>query len=134
MKKHLIVVLLSFMLFPAAAQKQQPRIYAFKFHADWCGTCKLMGPLFEELSGSALNKQDVLFYQFDFTDKSTQHQSRLMASALGVTGVLSTNTGTGFILLVDVQTKKVLDKITREDDLRAATAKVMAKLKAAQSL
>ncbi|MFZ6013896.1 MAG: thioredoxin domain-containing protein [Bacteroidota bacterium] len=113
----------------AYSQKTTPKLFAFKFHADWCSTCKQMGPLFTDLRDSNLSKDDVLFHQFDFTNKSTQHQAMLMATALGVYEIIAGNTGTGFILIVDAQSMKVVQRITKQDDLKTAMSKIKEKLK-----
>jgi len=48
----------------------------------------------------------------------------MMASALGLGNVLKENQGTGFILLIDANTKKVLEKFTKEHDLKTIAGKI----------
>tara|TARA_E500000331_G_C17267879_1_gene717890 strand:+ start:2873 stop:3037 length:165 start_codon:yes stop_codon:yes gene_type:complete len=53
MLKHLRVIFVIYCtaaLVPTViADDQVPELIAIKFHADWCGSCKLMGSTFEEL-------------------------------------------------------------------------------------
>jgi len=81
------------------------------------------GPVFEDLANK-LDGQPVLSYELDFTNNTTKHQSVMMASALGLGNVLKENQGTGFILLIDANTKKVLEKFTKEHDLKTIAGKI----------
>ncbi len=105
----------------------KPKLIALKFHADWCGSCKAMGPVFSDLQNK-LDGKPVLFYQLDFTNNTTKHQAYLMASALDVDSVVKANPGTGFILLIDAKSKKVLQKFTKEDDLKTIVTAIGNKL------
>lgn len=121
----IIMVATCSMFNSAIAQENisQPKLIALKFHADWCGSCKVMGPVFEDLSNK-LDGQPVLFYKLDFTNNTTKHQSVMMASALGLGEVLKENHGTGFILLIDTKSKKVLQKFTKDDSLKTIAGKI----------
>ena len=105
----------------AADAPAAPSLVAVKFHADWCGSCKAMGSVFEDLTNK-FDGSPVLFVTFDRTNMTTKHQSELLASALGLGAVYSENSGTGFILLIDPATHKTLHKLTKDQ-----TPKEMAK-------
>ena len=49
------------------------------FYADWCGPCKMMGPVFEKLSGSYTGKMK--FAKVD----TEAHQE--LAQEFGITGI-----------------------------------------------
>lgn len=106
---------------------QEPKLMALKFHADWCGSCKAMGPVFSDLQNK-LDGKPVLFYQLDLTNNTTRYQAYLMASALDVDNIVKENPGTGFILLIDANSKKVIQKFTKEDDLKTIATAIGNKL------
>lgn len=91
-----------------------PKIIALAFHADWCGACKELGPKVMQTMKD-IGDTPVLFVKFDLTNEATKRQSEYLAGAIGV-GDLYAEHGkkTGFVLLVDAQTQKVLGKFTRE--------------------
>ena len=91
---------------------EKPELLIVKFHADWCGSCKAIGPALEDLANK-LDGKAILFVELDFTNNSTKHQSNMLASALGIEEVVSTNNGTGFILVIDSKTKEVEAKLTK---------------------
>lgn len=122
------------LLLPAAAlaagldaAPAQPEILAVKFHADWCGSCKRMGSVFEDLR----NKYDgkpVLFVELDLTNGTTRSQAEYLVSALDFGEVYAQNEGTGFILLLDGQSRKQLAKLTADQDIKAMGAAIVQQL------
>ena len=93
-------------------------IIAIKFHADWCGSCKAMGPVFSELEAK-FDTQPVLYLTLDHTRKHDRQQSAWTAEAMGLGAVMHEYGGkTGFILLVDADSKQVVSKLTREHNLK----------------
>ena len=106
----------------AAEAGSQPKIIAVKFHADWCGTCKVMGPVFTDLRNK-LDGKPVLFVELDFTNATTRHQAMLLASALGISQALKENPGTGFILLFDKK-RQVTGKHTSCQTLKEIAAAI----------
>ncbi len=102
----------------AASGPAAPELVAVKFHADWCGSCKKMGNVFEDLR----NKYDgrpILFVTLDLTNGTTRSQAEYMASALGFGKVFAENQGTGFILLLDGSSRQQLAKLTADQDIKA---------------
>ena len=128
--KWFATILLFALFMPVAvaeAAPTQPEIIAVKFHADWCGSCKRMGPVFEDLR----NKYDgkpVLFVELDLTNGTTRTQAEYLASALGFGDVYAQNNGTGFILLLDGKSRKQLDKLTADQSIKAMGAKIVEQL------
>lgn len=96
-----------------------PELIAVKFHADWCGSCKAMGPSFIDLRNK-FDDRPVLFVRFDFTSASDRVQSEYHAAALGLDSVWDEyGNKTGFILLIDADTKRIIDKLGPSDDFTA---------------
>jgi len=94
------------------------KVMAIKFHADWCGSCKAMGPVFEEMQAK-FDREPALFIELDHTREFDRRQSAYLAHALGLDRVWKDNGGkTGFILLVDATTKSVLQRLTADQDLK----------------
>jgi len=112
-----------------AAVVQQPRateqetvpdakVIAVKFHADWCGYCKAMGPVFEELQAKH-DQEPVLYIEFDQTREFGKRQSAYMADAMGLDEVWAEHGGkTGFVLLIDATTKRVMQRLSHEQNLK----------------
>ncbi|MCF6212392.1 MAG: thioredoxin family protein [Flavobacteriaceae bacterium] len=126
--KFLIVFLMLSVSYLSSAQKikeiASPQLIVVKFHADWCRICRVMGPVFEDLQNK-MDGKNVLFIKLDFTNNQTKHQAQMLGDALGITPVLKKNyRRTGFILIIDPKTKKVLQKLTKDDDVYAMEAKV----------
>lgn len=88
------------------------RLIVVKRHADWCAASKVIGPMFNDLK-NRFDGREVLFVDLDFTNNTSRYQSDLLATALGVDRSVKKHAGTGFILLVDAQTKQVVEKFTR---------------------
>lgn len=107
------------------AQDDGPEIIAVKFHADWCGYCKAMGPVFEELQAK-YDQQPVLFVVFDQTREFNRRQSRYLADAMGLEDVWNEHGGkTGFVLLIDAETNKVIKRLGYERSLKEMGASLL---------
>ena len=102
-----------------------PEIIAIKFHADWCGYCKAMGPVFDELQAK-YDQQPVLFVEFDQTREFNRRQSQYLASALGLEKVWDEHGGkTGFVLLIDAETNKIIERLGHERSLKEMGASLL---------
>ena len=95
---------------------KETKLYALKFHADYCGSCKALTPSLKELDAK-LEGEEVEFVVFDFTSAETKEESEKMASKLGVSKIYSNNQATGFVLLVDADSKETLAKLTRNQSV-----------------
>jgi len=103
-----------------------PELIALKFHADWCGSCRAMGPIFTDL-GNKFDTKPVLFLELDHTSEPSRRQAEYLAAALGLQEVWKENGGTtGFILLIDADTREVLAKLTKDQDIKVMGSQLLA--------
>lgn len=111
----------------SGASNDKASIVALKFHADWCSSCRRMGTVFEDLATVA-EDEPVLFSRLDLSDRSTRKQARYLMTMLRLEEVWNQGGAgkkTGFILLVDASTGKVLGKLTDDDDLKQMKAALL---------
>lgn len=108
-----------------------PQLYVVKFHADWCGSCRKLGPEIIKARGKAgLDDEAVLFVTLDLTDATKRNQASLMASAIGLKEFYTKNAGkTGFALLVDPETGETKGRLTKDMSANDIIEKVSALLK-----
>ena len=62
----------------AETPTENAEVYAVKFHADWCGSCKAIGTTFEELE-EKFDTLPVLYVTLDHTRQHNRTQSRYLA-------------------------------------------------------
>jgi len=125
MNKKLLAIACAILIVSASvawAQRSQepttPAVIAVKFHADWCGSCKAMGSVFEELQAK-FDTQPVLYVVLDHTRDFNRQQSEYLAASLDLDDMWAQHGNkTGFILLLDGKTHEVLDKLTPDHDLK----------------
>lgn len=100
-----------------------PDLYVAKVHADWCGSCKTLVPILEEVQAGVAD-EPVLFVQLDVTDSTRTAQARLLAAALGVEDHLKANNKTGLVLLIDAGDNSLLETVTKKDTAAEIVAKI----------
>ncbi len=112
----------------AANETQEPEVLGVLFYADWCGSCKVLEPEIDKARGKAdLDNEAVLFVRLDLTDATRSHQASMLASSLGLGEAFAQKAGaTGFMLLVDAETKEVISMVTRKSDAAAIADQVKA--------
>ncbi|MEM9346180.1 MAG: thioredoxin domain-containing protein [Planctomycetota bacterium] len=107
----------------ADAALEETDVYVLKFHADWCGRCKAMNPVYDSLV-EGFDDEPVGFVKVDVTNKTKAKASEKMLKELGLDKIWADNKGrNGFILLVDAETKKsgkVLKPGTSKEDAAKA--------------
>jgi thiol:disulfide interchange protein len=93
----------------------KPALIVVKIHADWCATCKKMGPILEDLTQRLGEDTETLIVKVDLTNDATKRQSRLLMNALGLSKVYHEHTKkTGVLLLVDPEDANVVKTLTSE--------------------
>ncbi len=97
---------------------EAPKVIALKLHADWCGSCKAMGPVFTDLANK-FDTEPVLFVTLDMTTQSQRKQAEYHAAALGIGDLWPTyGKKTGLILLIDAQSRKVVGTLNKTHDIK----------------
>lgn len=117
---------------PPPAQKavpaEMPKVIALSFYADACPGCKMLKPKLAEVMADA-GKQPCLFVKLDQSNKDSREAEFLLA-ALGMADLWKENAGhTGFVLLVDSKTKKVVGILTPDQEPKAMESALMAAIK-----
>lgn len=93
------------------AKAEQTKLLALTFHADYCGACKKLKPNVMDLQAK-MNGEPVQWVKFDFTSEESKAKSEQLADELGVADHYKKNQATGFVLLVDADTKEQVGKLT----------------------
>jgi thiol-disulfide isomerase/thioredoxin len=94
-----------------ASAEKTTKLYALTFDSDYCGACKKMKPNVMELQTKA-EGESVEWVKFDFTSKESKTKSKELATELGVVDLYKKNQATGFVLLVDADSKEKVGKLT----------------------
>ncbi len=106
---------------PARQAAQAPKVIALTFYADWCPGCKALAPKLREVMESSA-AQPCLFVKLDQTAKESR-QAEYMLAALRLGDLWAEHAGTtGYVLLVDAKTRKVVSKLTADQDTKAMQA------------
>lgn len=94
-----------------ASADKATKLYALNFHADYCGACKKLKPNVMELQ-TRTEGESVEWVKFDFTSAESKAKSEKLATELGVADLYQENQATGFVLLVDADTKEKVGQLT----------------------
>ncbi len=86
-------------------EKESLTLYAVMFHSDNCADSKAMALKVKDLQANLEGKQ-VEFIKFDFSTNESREKTRVLANKLGLSKVLASNVGTGFVVLVDSKSKE----------------------------
>ncbi len=120
----ILVLFSSSLLFSQKDKVNSPDLLVVKFHADWCGSCIAMGPTFEDVQ-TKFDNENISFVKLDFTDSITTSQANKTGDSLGIQPILlENNRKTGFVLIIDNESKKVLYKLTKNDNVDVMESKI----------
>ena len=97
-------------------EKESPTLYAIMFYADDCGDSKSMLPKVKDLQNE-LEGQKVEFLYFDLSTNDSKEKTQVLAKKFGLNNVLDSNQGTGFVVLVDAESKEERAILTKEQSL-----------------
>lgn len=112
----------------AQAAAEVPKVIAINFYAEWCPGCKALKPKLEEAMKDAAG-QPCLTVTLDQTDKDS-NQAQYMLAALGLGDLWKEHAGkTGYVLLVNTKTKKVVATINYKQDVKEIKSTLMTALK-----
>ena len=100
-----------------------PALYVVKVHADWCGSCKALVPILDEVR-ETMSAEPVLFLTLDVTDEDRTGQARLLAAALGIENHLKANNKTGLVLIINPADKALLETLTKENTADEMVGKI----------
>lgn len=84
--------------------QETPALYAVMFHADNCSKSQAIAPKVKELQSKLEGQME--FVKFDFSTGESIQKTQDLANKGGLMDVLAANKGTGFIVLVDAETKE----------------------------
>jgi thiol-disulfide isomerase/thioredoxin len=96
-------------------EKHETKLVALVFHSDYCGSCKKLKPEVVALQPKLENKP-VEWVSLDFTSDQTRTASREKAAELGMTDIYDKNQATGFVLLVDSESKETVARLTSKQN------------------
>jgi hypothetical protein len=92
-----------------------------------------MGDVFEEMQAK-FDREPVLWITLDQTRQNGRTQSQYLANALKMQDIWKEHGGkTGFVLLVDTESRKVVDKLTSDQSLKEMGAKLLDAVKKTES-
>ena len=114
--KNIVVTMfgVALLAMPNITHAASNTIIAAAFHADWCASCKQLGPTFKMVKEEYEGSPYVEFVKFDKTNEDTSSIAEIKAKAMGLEKHYLNNPKTGFVLLIDKDTKKVFGKLTKE--------------------
>lgn len=116
MKKILSLSFIGLLLLLAiniTSASANPKVYAIVQKADWCPVCKANGErIMNDVMSQYMNSSDVTFVMNDLTNDDSKTKSKTELQNIGVYDSISGIEGTGIIILVDADTKKVLKEVS----------------------
>lgn len=115
----------------AAGPVGEPDVLALVFTAEWCAACKVLDPKLRA-ARTSLDEEAVRFVILDQTNADARREATASAREGGFADVYAAHEGkTGFVLLLDADSKEILDRITSSDSEAQIRQKVRRAIAAA---
>ncbi len=94
------------------------KIYVVDIYHDKCETCKQIEPTVRKLKEYYEGNNAVVFLWYNLSNPFTLYDSMKIAKALGLEDIYKAQRYSGVVLIIDAKTKKVLDTIIAEPDIK----------------
>jgi hypothetical protein len=115
MKKTFSIVAITLLTVAMLAfrAEKSPKVIGVIMKASWCTVCNANGPrLGMEVMPTFKDNEAIQFLPYDLSDEKTREESKALLTKSGVYESVAKENQTGEILLVDVNTKKILKRIS----------------------
>ena len=100
---------------PPAAPESPGRPLVLMIHADWCGTCRVLSPIWEQIQSDFAATSTVV--TFDVTDRPAYTESVATAKALGIEDFFSRHRAkTGTIAVLACASREPVAVLSGERD------------------
>ncbi len=95
---------------------QNSKITLIDVNHDHCEPCKAIQPIVDKLEREYSSNPDIAFLKYDLSNPFKSAKSMKIAKELGIEKLYKAQRYTGVVLVIDSQTKEVLETIVAEPD------------------
>lgn len=93
---------------------QSSKLIILDVYHNRCESCKFIDPVIEKLKTENAQNKDIVFLKYNLSNPFTASNSRKIAKALGLESIYKEQRYSGVVLIIDSQTKQVLDTLIAE--------------------
>ncbi|GEM_PF-3447546 len=93
---------------------QTSKIIILDVYHKHCESCKHIEPVIKKLESDYSQNPDVVFLKHDLSNPFTSRNSRAVGKALGIENIYKSQRFSGIVLVINTQSKKVLDTLVAE--------------------
>lgn len=93
---------------------QTSKIIILDVYHKHCESCKYIEPVIKKLESDYSQNPAVVFLKYDLSNPFTSSNSRAVAKALGIENIYKSQRFSGIVLVINTQSKKVLDTLVAE--------------------
>lgn len=129
-KSILTVVFFTLIMAGSAIAQSDAKVIAVINKADWCGTCVKNGDRAMMAMMKGNMDGNVHFIKNDLTNDETKKKSMAVLKEFGFDKILSEYKGTGMVYFFDVESKKLINKISvaKSDDKLIEAVKMVSNM------